>query len=209
MSAQTIYFLRHGQTDWNAEQRFQGSTDIPLNEMGRQQARTAAPYMAQLCPDRIVASPLSRAHHTALAIAEQLQAEVHLDERLKETVGGHWEGKTFDELYTEFQDEFSAWRSGILGARTASGESRLALAERFGNAVEEALAQTPDAGTLLVVAHGAAIRAAVPLLLGLPEEHWSVIGGLQNCHYHRLEWNTDRNGWRLAEMNVNPANMRN
>lgn len=208
MFAKTIYLLRHGQTDWNAQQRFQGSTDIPLNETGRQQAHAAAPYMAQLRPDRIVASPLSRAHDTALVIAERLQAEVHLDERLKETVGGHWEGKTFDQLYAEFQDEFSAWRSGIFGAKTASGESRLDLAERFSNAVHDALAHTPEAGTLLVVAHGAAIRAAVPRLLGLPEQHWSIIGGLNNCHYHRVEWNSDRAGWRLVEMNVNPANMR-
>ncbi|MFC0581171.1 histidine phosphatase family protein [Micrococcoides hystricis] len=208
MSASTIYLLRHGQTDWNAEQRFQGSTDIPLNDIGRAQAHAVAPYMANLNPDCIVASPLQRAHHTALAVAERLDMQVNLDDRLRETEGGNWEGLTFAELYEKFPNEFSAWRSGVYGSKTASGESRVQLAERFTQAVEEARALTPRDGTLLVVAHGAAIRAAVPNLLGLPEEYWSVIGGLQNCHYHRLEWNSDRVGWRLAEMNVNPANMR-
>lgn len=205
MSAKNLVFLRHGQTDWNAEHRFQGSTDIPLNATGRAQAEALAHYMASLKPDAIVSSPLTRAKDTAQAIASITGKDVYLDERLRETEGGDWEGKTFTELAQEFGETFQAWRSGLFGSKTASGETRVDLAVRFSSAVEEAAASTPENGLLLIVAHGAAIRAAVPHLLGLPEEHWSVIGGLQNCHYHRLEWNQDRDGWRLAEMNVDPS----
>lgn len=94
-----FFVLRHGQTDWNAEARLQGSTDIPLNDIGRQQARTAAAFFADKGITRIIASPLSRALETARIVGEQLGLEPVIDARLIERNFGLFEGMTIDEVH--------------------------------------------------------------------------------------------------------------
>lgn len=207
MSASSIIFLRHGQTDWNAQGRFQGSTDIPLNEVGRAQAEAMGPYVASLRPDLIVSSPLSRAKDTAQAIARITGQSIREDDRLREAEGGAWEGLTFEEIGRNFGDEFQRWRAGQPGTRAGNGETRLQLAQRFSAGVNDAYVETPSGGLLLVVAHGAAIRAAIPHLLELPEEHWHIIGRLQNCHYHRVEWSIEGSKWMLSEMNIDAGKL--
>ena len=101
----TLYFVRHGETDWNAERRYQGQCDIPLNALGREQARRNGVTLAALMPSianaRFVASPLGRTRETMeiLRAGMGLPAEVYaLDERLKELSYGAWEGQLQDEL---------------------------------------------------------------------------------------------------------------
>lgn len=107
-----IYVIRHGQTDWNAEGRFQGQTDIPLNALGRSQATQNGAFLRTVLGDTIrdydfVASPLGRTRETM----ELLRAQMHLpqqayamDERLKEICFGNWEGSTTAELKKQFPD---------------------------------------------------------------------------------------------------------
>jgi broad specificity phosphatase PhoE len=87
----TFFFLRHGQTDWNAQGRIQGHTDMPLNETGMAQARAAAGRLAGHGIDCIVSSPLARAHKTAGFVAERLRLPVQLDGDLKERSFGAFE----------------------------------------------------------------------------------------------------------------------
>jgi broad specificity phosphatase PhoE len=94
-----FFVLRHGQTDWNVEARLQGSTDIPLNETGRQQARAAAAFFKDKGLTKIVASPLSRALETARLVGEQLGLEPVVDARLIERNFGLFEGMTIDEVH--------------------------------------------------------------------------------------------------------------
>jgi probable phosphoglycerate mutase len=96
---------RHGQTLWNLEHRFQGSTDIPLDEVGIAQAARGASLLAGLAPSRIVSSPLSRASATADALATLTALPVAYDPRLVERFGGSWEGLTGDEIWARFPDE--------------------------------------------------------------------------------------------------------
>ena len=91
-------FLRHGQTDWNVEGRFQGQTDIPLNETGLAQARTAATLLSGQRIDRIIASPLLRALTTAQIVADQLALNVEIDPRLTERTFGPLEGQVVRDV---------------------------------------------------------------------------------------------------------------
>ena len=91
---QRIILWRHGQTDWNLQNRFQGHSDIPLNEEGLAQARRAAPLLRNLQPNRILSSDLTRAVQTAQTLADLIELDISIDSRLRETNGGKWEGRT-------------------------------------------------------------------------------------------------------------------
>lgn len=103
-----FFVLRHGQTDWNQQARLQGSTDIPLNDTGREQARTAARILATEGLTRIVASPLSRALETAQIVAAAAGLEPVIDARLTERNFGKFEGMTIDEVH-EHRKEMRAF----------------------------------------------------------------------------------------------------
>lgn len=96
-----VVIWRHGQTDWNIENRFQGHSDIPLNKVGEYQAREAAKVLAGMKPDRIIASDLMRAKATAQALADLVDLTVEINPLLRETNGGKWEGKTGPENRAE------------------------------------------------------------------------------------------------------------
>ena len=115
MSRKTLkhfYVFRHGETDWNAEGRFQGHFDIPLNERGREQARGLVPRLAPYGVQAILSSDLSRAHETARIVAEGLAIPVFTDPGLREAYLGHAQGLTYDEILTQFgEDVTGRWRS--------------------------------------------------------------------------------------------------
>ena len=142
-----FWFLRHGETDWNAEGRSQGRTDIPLNAVGLQQARRAATAMVDRGVVTIVASPLSRALHTAEIVAEALQLAVSTDLDLQEVAFGAEEGKPMGDWYDDW----------IAGSFTPDGaETFQGLHDRAVAAINRATALP---GPVLVVAHGALFRA--------------------------------------------------
>jgi glucosyl-3-phosphoglycerate phosphatase len=188
-----IVLWRHGQTTWNVERRFQGTTDIPLDETGVQQAAHAARLLAALHPSAIVSSPLQRAASTARALGEVTGLEVTHDPDLIERGGGAWEGLTNHEIRTRYPSEHAIWQP-------PGGETVEQVAKRFTAALDRALARIPDDGLLVVVSHGAATRIGMLHWLGFPEELWSRFGGLSNCSWSVLE--EGHHGWRLAEHNA-------
>ena len=107
-----VVIWRHGQTDWNIENRFQGHSDIPLNKVGEYQAREAAKVLAGMKPDRIIASDLMRAKATAQALADLVDLTVEINPLLRETNGGKWEGKTGPENRAEDGEYFVKWIDG-------------------------------------------------------------------------------------------------
>jgi probable phosphoglycerate mutase len=142
-----FWFLRHGETDWNAEGRSQGRTDIPLNAVGLVQARRAALAMVDRGVVSIVASPLSRALRTAEIVAEALNLPVSTDVELQEVAFGTEEGKPMGDWYDDW----------IAGTFTPDGaETFQALHDRAVAAINRATARP---GPVLVVAHGALFRA--------------------------------------------------
>ena len=188
---------RHGQTVWNAERRFQGQSDIPLDEAGQAQAERAARLLAALRPDLIVASDLSRAAQTAAPLSRLTGLEVTLDKDLRERSGGRWEGLTDTEIRTRYPVEHASWTP-------PDGEPSALVAER----VAGALLRVADAvsgpamttGLAVVVSHGAALRLGMSRLLGMPEELFGVLGPLSNCSWSVLGRRHGR--WRLVEHNA-------
>jgi probable phosphoglycerate mutase len=194
-----IVLWRHGRTSWNAEQRFQGQTDIPLDEVGMEQARMAAQFLQHLKPDRIIASDLQRAAVTAQMLVDLVDLEVITHSDLRETFAGTWEGLVRAELQRDHSEDFARW-AWDSHARAGGGETRVEVAERMVRAIERELAHVPEGGTLIVATHGGSARAAIASLLGLPTESWSCLGVLSNCAWSVVR--EDSTGWRLQEYNA-------
>ncbi|MBS0244018.1 MAG: histidine phosphatase family protein [Proteobacteria bacterium] len=168
-SGVTLFFLRHGETDWNVVQRYQGQTDIPLNARGREQAARNGAVLKDLLGDArltidYVASPLSRASETML-IARRTMALVpddfRRDDRLKEQNYGHWEGQLWEELPLTDPAGFSARSRDKWDWCPNGGESYRMLSERIGGWLAEVDRDT------VVVSHGAVSRVLRGLVLGI------------------------------------------
>jgi probable phosphoglycerate mutase len=190
---------RHGQTAWNLEGRFQGTTDIPLTEIGVGQAKRAARLLAALKPDAVIASDLQRAADTAAELAALTGLDVSHHEGLRETYAGVWQGLTHDEISSRFGEEYAAWKRGE-PVRRGGGELETEVADRAAPVVLAAADKLPDGGTLVVVSHGGAIRTAIGRLLGLEPHTWESLGGLSNCCWSVLGRGV--RGWRLLEHNA-------
>ncbi|MEV8636199.1 histidine phosphatase family protein [Streptosporangium sp. NPDC051023] len=188
-----IVCLRHGQTLWNVEHRFQGHSDIPLDETGIAQAARAASLLASLRPTMIVSSDLQRAFDTASALGRLVGLGVSVDKDLRERGGGEWEGLTREEISAGWPEQFAAWDA-------PGGEVVTDVAERVSASIRKWAAQLDQDGLLVVASHGAAIRLGIARLMGLPEELWPALGGLGNCSWSVLE--EGRKGWRLLEHNA-------
>ena len=203
MTSRRIVLWRHGRTAWNAERRFQGQTDIPLDDTGLAQAARAAKVLARLQPQRLHSSDLSRARTTAAALAALTGLPVTEDVGLRETYAGQWQGLTRTELEEQFGDDLREWAAGS-DIRPGGGETRSEVAERMVTAIDRALDDVAPGQTLVVATHGGAARAAIGALLGLPIEHWAALGVLANCAWSVLEENTSGHGpaWRLQEYNA-------
>lgn len=190
---------RHGQTAWNLERRFQGSTDIELTDEGVAQARRAAGLLAHLRPDAIISSDLRRTVDTAAELAAVTGLEVRYDEALRETYAGVWQGLTHDEIIARYGDEYAAWKRGE-PVRRGGGELETEVADRAAPCVERSVEKLPEGGTLVVVSHGGTIRTTIGRLIGLPPQSWEALGGLANCSWSVL--GRGARGWRLLEHNA-------
>ncbi|MEY4137480.1 MAG: hypothetical protein RL205_1608 [Actinomycetota bacterium] len=184
--------------------RFQGQTDIPLDEVGLAQAERAAAMLASLRPSVILSSDLTRAHQTASALARLTDVEVRTDTRLRETFAGEWEGLTRDVLESTYGPELAAWSAYSDVRPGVHGENRIEVADRMEAAVREALVTLPAGETMVVATHGGAARTAIGRLLGLPHETWGALGVLTNCSWSVLVENVSGQGnpWRLQEYNA-------
>jgi glucosyl-3-phosphoglycerate phosphatase len=194
--------LRHGQTIWNVEHRFQGHTDIPLDETGLAQAERAGRLLAALRPDAIMSSDLGRALSTAQPLAKLTGLVVSIDKDLRERSGGRWEGLTDDEIREQYPRERETWSP-------PDGEAAEAVADRVAAALQRAVDSIPPGGLAVVVSHGAALRFGMERLLGIDEQAGSVLGPLSNCSWSVLGQRTGHQPagdpvtrWRLLEHNA-------
>ncbi|WBB54557.1 histidine phosphatase family protein [Verrucosispora sp. WMMD573] len=196
-----LIIWRHGNTDWNAASRVQGQTDVPLNDLGREQARRAAPLLAALRPDALVASDLSRAADTAAALSALTGLPVRSDARLRERDFGSWQGLLLAEVAERFPAEYARWRAGDPDPG-ADIEPLDELGKRIGTALQEAADQLPG-GTVVIATHGGAARQGCGHLLGWEHAVLRAVGSLRNCHWTELRHDVER-GWHLRAHNVGP-----
>jgi broad specificity phosphatase PhoE len=155
--ARTLFCARHGETDWNALGRFQGHTDIPLNDAGRAQARGLAERLRGERLVAVVSSDLSRARETGEIVARDL----------RERNMGAFEGLTRTECAARFPDEWRAWLADPRNA-PVGGEGHEALSTRVAAAAHRAVERLATSeGSVLAVSHGGAMRALV-IALGEP-----------------------------------------
>jgi broad specificity phosphatase PhoE len=153
----TVYLARHGESDWNAANRFQGHSDRPLTNLGRRQAEALAELVAQENVDAIYSSPLIRALETARIVAARTGLEVTELDGLREVDTGSWSGLSRAEVQERFPEGFERWIAG--GSGWEDGETYEEMGERVLGAIRAIAAAHPN-GRVLVVSHGGPIRAA-------------------------------------------------
>lgn len=176
----TIHLVRHGETDWNRELRWQGHHDTPLNARGREQARALAESLAGAPIAAVYSSDLRRASDTAEIVAGRLKLAVHVHASLRELDVGNWAGQTLAELRARYPAPVSRWeQTGERG--WSGGESHEAMAARVLEAVRT-IAVAHEGGEVLVVSHGGPIRALRALAAGLdyPRDRRSAARS-ENC----------------------------
>jgi probable phosphoglycerate mutase len=197
--ANTIILWRHGQTDWNVANKFQGHTDIPLNSVGEYQVKHAARLVVDMKPTAIISSDLSRAHNTAKALADLNGLPIHVDARLRETNCGKWEGLTGEEIRATDHANLIEWSLGGDNPAGGTGDRRSEVGARAKAAIEDFLAGK-DNQTLIVATHGGTARTVIGMYLELPIPLWSKIGGLSNASWSVLSHSPK--GWLLTEHNA-------
>ncbi len=176
-----IYFVRHGQTVWNVENKICGATDSPLTDVGRQQAKeTASEILNQgIRIDEILYSPLSRAKDTALIIAEATGVPAREEDRLTEQRFGKWEGTARDGA--QFRKDKANFATDYDG-----GESMLKLCQRIYNLLDDIKTESEDK-TYLLVAHNGIARAVKSYFTSMSNEEYAAYG-IKNCEVVRFDF---------------------
>ncbi|MFF0432453.1 bifunctional RNase H/acid phosphatase [Streptomyces sp. NPDC004327] len=168
----TFVLLRHGETALTPEKRFSGSggADPELSAAGRRQAEAvAAALAARGTIQEIVSSPLTRCRQTAEAVATRLGLDVRIENGLRETDFGAWEGLTFAEVRERHKDDLDAWLASPKAAPTGGGESFATVARRVA-ATRDRLTAAYAGRTVLLVTHVTPIKTLIRLALGAPPE---------------------------------------
>jgi probable phosphoglycerate mutase len=162
----TIVLVRHGETDWNRDRRFQGHADIPLNAAGLDQMRKLAEVLSGETFSIVYTSPLRRASESAELLAERLGLEVRPSDALKEVDVGAWSGLTVHEVEDRFPEGFARWvewrREGW-----PDGETYEELGRRVVAGLRE-IAQMHGGARVLAVTHGGPIRVVAATALSIP-----------------------------------------
>jgi alpha-ribazole phosphatase len=163
-----LILTRHGETDFNIARRYQGQSDVPLNQNGIRQAEQIAKRLSAEKIDFICSSDLSRAFETARRIASlQEQSPVpQSDPRWRELDFGDWEGLNHEEMNADWHDEAQKWYRDPVNTPTPNGESLFQLAERTKSAIEDLKNNYKDK-TVLVVSHSGVIQVLLCLTLGM------------------------------------------
>lgn len=156
-----LVLARHGQTAWNAEGRFQGQADPPLDATGQAQAEQLAAEVLALRPDVLVSSDLRRAGKTAMAVSRGCGLEVQLDRSLREIDLGLWEGLHWHQAAERFPEEYRHWSHDV---RCGGGETEGEAGARAAASMRRIVATTDGGSTVVVVAHGLVLKRAMGLL---------------------------------------------
>ncbi|GLY79159.1 histidine phosphatase family protein [Actinoallomurus iriomotensis] len=176
-----LVLVRHGETEWHAENRYAGVSDIALTARGLEQAQQLAAWAATAGLAAVWTSTLTRAQLTATACAEAIGVPLNVDERLRELDFGHGEGLTSAEMHEQFPEALRAFRADPVTDHLPGGEDPTDAARRFTGCLYDLATRYPD-DRVLVVAHSTAIRLALCELIGVPmRDYRRTFPSLRNC----------------------------
>lgn len=195
-----LVLWRHGRTSWNVQDRAQGQADIPLDPVGRRQARRAAPALASFEPAFVWSSDLDRARSTARELAVLTGLEVRLDARLREYDVGIRQGTTFAEFrrsHPEVYERFFAEEN----YRVPGAELPSEVDERMTAVLGDAAAALGEGRTGVLVGHGAALRSGLLAFFDAPPRMREMFAGMANCAWTVLEEHPQR-GWQIVDYNA-------
>ncbi|MCX7918889.1 MAG: histidine phosphatase family protein [bacterium] len=188
--ATKLILIRHGETDWNIQQRYQGHSDTELNENGRHQVRMLAKQLENEPIDVIYTSDLIRAVQTATIISNGRNIPIHKHAGLRECSFGIWEGKTFEEMQNQFPEEVARIKADPVHAIRTGGESRHQLLTRVVKTIQEIIHRHPNQ-TIAIVAHGGSLAVAMEYITGegliARSKYW-----LDNARYHIVEYDNGK-----------------
>jgi alpha-ribazole phosphatase len=193
-----LILIRHGETEWNATLRYQGHSDIPLNERGREQARITGARLARYDATALYTSDILRAVQTAELIGAAVKLAPQTLPDLREIDVGQWEGLTPEELYRRYPDHMREFERDPARTVRLGGESYAQLQARALNALNAIHAAHRSDETVLAVSHGGTIRALLCHVIGLDLIYfgrmWIDNGSLTELRY-------GSHGWRLIRLN--------
>ena len=178
-----IYFVRHGETEWNKQKRIQGRVDIPLDEFGRMLARKTATGLAEIPFDVCYSSPLSRAKETATIILEGRDIPIIEDDRIIEMAFGEYEGKCCSKSRWNLPEEFHRFFDEPENYVPAPGGENFAeVKKRTGEFLQELFQKEQyQKSNVLISTHGAALAGMLNYIKGKPlSEYWGI-GVHRNC----------------------------
>ena len=193
-----FYLVRHGETEWNAENRICGRSDVPLSEAGRRQAKSLAERLKTIPFEALYSSPLKRALETARLISESVGLEPILDERLVELDYGQWEGKTLAEIMKNDPRTFRAWDADPGQLAPPGGESGLEAQQRVVSFLDFLAAKHPQ-GHVLVAFHKTVCRLAICHALGMSPSDYRRRLIMENAALNIIQPRED--GWQLITYN--------
>lgn len=161
--------MRHGETMWNRQGKYQGQSDVPLTDEGREQARILSERLKDEKIDVIYASDLDRAIETAAIIAKYHDLNVLPAPLMRELNFGIWEGMTYDEIIQKWPQEYNEWQRDPHNKKPPEGETLAELCKRVSKFLKETAREHPDS-RILVVSHAGPIRAILSVLLNLRQD---------------------------------------
>lgn len=185
-----IYLVRHGQTQWNREEIFRGTADIPLNESGIREAHLAAESLKERAIKAVFSSPLARAKQTAEAIAGLHGLEVRIIEGLKDLCFGEWQGVSHQAVRERYPELFRQWLREPHRVTFPGGESLGAIQSRAVEAVKKVVLKHPEE-TIVMVSHRVVNRALICGLVGIDlSRFWQI--GQDTTAINLLTWKHGR-----------------
>ncbi len=170
-----FFLIRHGQTLWNKEGRYQGVYDIGLTREGIRQAKYAAKYLSRVNLSNIYSSPLKRAADTANIIGESKGLKVIVRESLKEIYFGKWEGMKFSDINKEFHDDYQQWLKDPYNSCPTEGECFKQVQERAIAEIDNIINENEDKSSVAVITHGGIIFSLLASWLKIPLSRWRSI----------------------------------
>jgi broad specificity phosphatase PhoE len=193
-----FYFVRHGETAWNAEERLCGSTDVPLSDVGRRQAHLLGLRFQPIWVEALYSSPLGRALETAQLIGEAIGREPVVDPRLAELNYGAWEGRLFEEIKRTSPAIYGAWDADPANVAPPEGETGVHLIERVTPFMAD-LAQRHRSGNVVVVCHKTVCRLLACHIMGTPLSEYRRRITMDNAAVNIFE--TREGKWGVVALN--------